>query len=165
MFFSFEKSIEISSSSFSAFASDSFSLSDTYSRVWSSIKELTEAFSLSDGDFVNFTRILSDNFSFSDSALKSSSRELTESLTLTDDITDALLAGISSWEELDDMRNGLAGDYILLNSLDADSANYADYAGPSANAGAGWLPVGTIEGPFTGTFDGGDNTEMLKRFY
>lgn len=61
---------------------------------------------------------------------------------------------ITSWADLDAMRSGLSGSYVLTTDLDSNSAGYATYAGSAANAGAGWSPVGDNSTPFTGTFDG-----------
>lgn len=65
------------------------------------------------------------------------------------------MANIASWTDLSNMRNDLAGAYVLTRNLLPSDADYATVAGPNANSGAGWLPVGTSVGPFTGTLDGG----------
>ncbi len=69
---------------------------------------------------------------------------------------DILQIGISDWFDLDDVRNDLSGSYVLMNDLDEDTPGYDELAGPGANAGAGWDPLGshTPRNPFTGTFDG-----------
>jgi hypothetical protein len=61
---------------------------------------------------------------------------------------------ITTWAELDNVRNNLSGDYILMNDLDETTAGYDTYASEAANAGAGWDPIGTQANPFTGSFDG-----------
>ncbi|MGA8848311.1 MAG: NosD domain-containing protein [Dehalococcoidia bacterium] len=70
---------------------------------------------------------------------------------------------IWDWYDLDAIRNNLDGDYILMNGLDSTTAGYAELAGPAANGGKGWKPIGTgiIDeelyiplDPFTGNFDG-----------
>jgi len=60
------------------------------------------------------------------------------------------MADITTWAELDAIRTDLAGTHRLMNSLDSSSVGYDTYAGPLANAGAGWSPIGT----FTGSLDG-----------
>lgn len=66
---------------------------------------------------------------------------------------------IYDWEDLHNIRNGLTGDYVLMNNLDENTAGYDTYAGPSANSGAGWEPIGNPTSTstiFFGTFDGGN---------
>ncbi len=64
---------------------------------------------------------------------------------------------ISDWHDLNDIRNNLDGDYILVNNLDENTAGYADVAAPIADDGNGWIPVGNFAGPFTGIFDGNEH--------
>lgn len=62
---------------------------------------------------------------------------------------------ITDWYDMDDIRNNLAGNYVLMNDLDQNTPGYQDLAGPSANGGAGWAPLGNWDDVgFTGTFDG-----------
>ena len=64
---------------------------------------------------------------------------------------------IRTWYDLDAVRENLTGSYILMNDLDSGTAGYEELAGPNANGGAGWEPIGTraqLELPFTGSFDG-----------
>ena len=72
---------------------------------------------------------------------------------------------IRTWHDLDDIRNNLSGDYILMNDLDSSTAGYDELAGPTSitiigdNEGAGWHPIGgpgpeQDKPPFTGTFNG-----------
>ncbi len=60
---------------------------------------------------------------------------------------------IRDWNDLHDIRDNLAGSYVLMNDLDQDSPGYATY-----NTNEGWLPIGTVDTPFTGTFDGNGYT-------
>jgi hypothetical protein len=69
---------------------------------------------------------------------------------------------IWDWYDLHAVRYNLDGSYILMNDLDSTTAGYAVLAGPIANGGKGWQPIGyrnwdgqqwTGEG-FGGTFDG-----------
>jgi len=59
---------------------------------------------------------------------------------------------ISDWNELDAVRNDLAGDYILTNDLDSETDGYA-------GIGDDFQPIGFIDddtrSEFTGSFDGG----------
>jgi len=65
---------------------------------------------------------------------------------------------ILTWYDLDAVRDNLAGHHRLMNGLNATTAGYDELAGPRANDGAGWEPIGTLAPeyylPFTGTFDG-----------
>lgn len=62
---------------------------------------------------------------------------------------------ISTWSDLDAIRTELGKSYVLANNLDENSDGYATYAGPSANGGTGWLPIGGWQNEFIGSFDGG----------
>jgi hypothetical protein len=66
---------------------------------------------------------------------------------------------IRDWYDLNAVRDNLAGNHTLMNDLDSATAGYAELAGPSANGGKGWDPIGTFVpecryGGFVGTFDG-----------
>jgi hypothetical protein len=50
---------------------------------------------------------------------------------------------ITSWAELDDMRNHINSYYILMNNLSSATTGYDTYASSSANSGAGWIPLWT----------------------
>jgi hypothetical protein len=60
---------------------------------------------------------------------------------------------ITNWTQLNEIRNNLGGSFILVNDLNENTAGYASF-----NTGEGWMPVGAVGGPFTGTFDGGGYT-------
>ena len=49
---------------------------------------------------------------------------------------------IRTWYDLDDVRNNLDGDHILVNDLDSTTLGYQQLAGPTANEGKGWQPIG-----------------------
>jgi hypothetical protein len=71
----------------------------------------------------------------------------------------AIAIEICDWYGLDAIRDDLSGSYMLMNDLDSTTAGYNEMASPTANGGKGWQPIGTwiygsIEQPFTGTFDG-----------
>ena len=66
---------------------------------------------------------------------------------------------IRDWDDLDAVRGNLTGSYILMNDLDSTTAGYEDLAGPTADGGKGWQPIGFLNpwdgiGGFRGTFDG-----------
>jgi hypothetical protein len=61
---------------------------------------------------------------------------------------------IRTWSDLNAVRNNLGGNFILMNDLDPTTAGYTELAGPTANGGKGWQPIGIWPNPFTGSFDG-----------
>lgn len=69
---------------------------------------------------------------------------------------------IRDWHDLHQVRHDLTGSYVLMNDLDSTTAGYRDLAGPTANDGKGWEPIGQAQfledgivgEPFRGTFDG-----------
>ena len=61
---------------------------------------------------------------------------------------------IRDWHDLDAVRNNLDGQFILMNDLDSTTAGYTELAGPTANGGKGWRPIGIWPDPFSGSFDG-----------
>jgi len=91
---------------------------------------------------------------------------------------------IRTWYDLDAVRDNLAGHHRLMNDLDATTDGHGELAGPTANGGKGWQPVGSWDPydhhlylAFSGTFDGqgyeirdlfidrpGDNTMGLFRY-
>jgi len=61
---------------------------------------------------------------------------------------------IRTWSDLNDVRDNLGGNHRLMHDLDSTTAGYEELAGPTANGGQGWLPIGDFGGFFSGTFDG-----------
>jgi hypothetical protein len=70
---------------------------------------------------------------------------------------------IRTWYDLDAVRDNLAGHHILMNDLNSTTPGYTQLAGPTANGGTGWEPIGRgawTTGPslfgdfFKGSFDG-----------
>jgi hypothetical protein len=58
-------------------------------------------------------------------------------------ITASFGVAVYDWYGLDAVRDDLEGKYVLMNDLDATTAGYAQLAGPAANGGMGWDPIGT----------------------
>jgi PGF-CTERM protein len=65
---------------------------------------------------------------------------------------------VSDWTDLDDIRDDLDGDYVLVNDLDETTPGYETVAGPNANDGKGFDPIGGFENRFSGSFDGNGHT-------
>lgn len=65
---------------------------------------------------------------------------------------------ISDWYDLDSLRNNLEEDAVLVNNLDSSVNGYSELASDTANGGNGWDPIGTIDLPFIGSFDGQGKT-------
>ncbi len=68
---------------------------------------------------------------------------------------------IRTWHDLDAIRDNLAGHHRLMNSLNATTPGYEEIAGPTADGGKGWNPLGNWDPydhnlylAFSGTFDG-----------
>ena len=61
---------------------------------------------------------------------------------------------IWDWYDLDAIRDNLDGYYVLVNNLDSNTAGYDELAGPTANGGNGWQPIGADPSSFVGCFDG-----------
>ena len=70
---------------------------------------------------------------------------------------------IRTWYDLDAVRDNLAGNHTLMNDLNSTTPGYEELAGPTANNGTGWEPIGwgdwttgpTLFGEiFKGSFDG-----------
>jgi hypothetical protein len=65
---------------------------------------------------------------------------------------------ITTWYDLNAVRDNLACNYTLMNDLDSTTAGYEKLASSTANQGKGWQPIGTDDSPFSGTFDGGGHS-------
>lgn len=61
------------------------------------------------------------------------------------------MINITSWAELNNIRNDLDNDYQLMNNLSSTDEGYAD-------VGDDWTPIGTGDFPFTGSFNGNGHT-------
>lgn len=60
---------------------------------------------------------------------------------------------INTWRDLERVRDNLNGTYHLGSDLTPETEGYDQYAGPDANDGKGWDPIGQKTG-FEGTFNG-----------
>ncbi len=65
---------------------------------------------------------------------------------------------VSDWTDLDDIRNDLNADHVLVNDLNETTPSYDTVASPNANGGKGFDPIGSFSDEFTGSFDGQGNT-------
>ncbi len=61
---------------------------------------------------------------------------------------------VGDWHHLDNVRHRLDAHFVLVNDLDSTTAGYSQLAGPEANEGNGWEPIGAYDGPFMGILDG-----------
>jgi hypothetical protein len=65
---------------------------------------------------------------------------------------------IRTWYDLDAVRDNLAGHHTLMNDLDSTTPGYEELAGPTADEGRGWYPIGIFSQgsvmEFIGTLDG-----------
>jgi len=63
------------------------------------------------------------------------------------------------WYDLNTIRDDMYGIYILMNDLNSTTPGYEELAGPTANGGKGWQPIGSTNETgvdnFHGTLDGG----------
>ncbi len=84
--------------------------------------------------------------------------------TLTDQgVAEENPTEIHDWYDLNDVRDDLNGDYVLMNNLDEDTEGYNELAGTDANDGRGWEPIGEWWNPFNGSFDG--NGYRIEELY
>ncbi len=60
---------------------------------------------------------------------------------------------VYDWHSLNNIRNNLSSNYVLVNNLNSTTRGYDDY-----NIGDGWLPIGDEENPFEGIFNGKNYT-------
>jgi len=65
---------------------------------------------------------------------------------------------IRDWYDLDDVRDNVYGNHMLMNDLDSTTPGYTELASETAHGGKGWEPIllyylGVRIG-FSGTFDG-----------
>jgi hypothetical protein len=65
---------------------------------------------------------------------------------------------VLDWYDLNAITDDLYGVYILMNDLTCTTPGYEELAGPTANGGKGWQPIGSTnetQFEFHGTLDGG----------
>lgn len=66
---------------------------------------------------------------------------------------------ITNWTDLHNIENNYSAYYILMNNLNSSTSDYDTMAGPSANGGEGWDPIGVFGGSnFDGNFNGQNNS-------
>ena len=70
--------------------------------------------------------------------------------------------GVYTKDDLDDVRLNLSGNYILMNDIVFEEADF-EKGGDFYNGGKGWSPIGTGSTEFTGIFDG--NGYKIKNLY
>ncbi len=73
--------------------------------------------------------------------------------------TESEATEICDWHDLDDVRDDLDGDYVLMDDLDEDTEGYDELV----DTEEGWDPIGDPSTEFTGTFDG--NGHEIKDLY
>jgi hypothetical protein len=65
---------------------------------------------------------------------------------------------IWDWYDLDAIRDNLCWNYTLMSDLDSTTPGYEELAGPIANGGSGWEPIGfsdtELKYPFKGILNG-----------
>ncbi|ERH11100.1 MAG: GLUG domain protein [halophilic archaeon J07HX64] len=61
------------------------------------------------------------------------------------------------------MRQNLGSEFVLTANLDETTAGYDDVANATANGGKGFLPLGNSSTPFTGTFEG--SNQSIEELY
>ena len=67
---------------------------------------------------------------------------------------------ITSWAQLNEIRNHLSSHFVLMNDLGPSDAGYDIYASSVANSGAGWNPIVASDSanPFIGSLNGDGHT-------
>jgi hypothetical protein len=61
---------------------------------------------------------------------------------------------IRDWHDLHAVRYHLGKSFVLMNDLDSTTTGYEELAGPTANEGKGWQPIGGLRNHFGGVLDG-----------
>ena len=82
----------------------------------------------------------------------------TTTVTSNASIQQSGVVEIDDWNDLDAVRNDPDANYSLAADLDESTPGYEAVAGPEANNGSGFEPIGTDSTPFGGTFDGNGHT-------
>ncbi|MGM0445539.1 MAG: carboxypeptidase-like regulatory domain-containing protein [Bacillota bacterium] len=114
-------------------------------------------FSKQDGTY-NYDVTAPDYVDNINNSVKVNGSDLTEEISLKLNPPDGYI-GIYNWEDLNNVRNDLSADYILMNNLDSNTEGYDEYASSTADNNKGWDPIGEEEdGGFEGTFDGNNKT-------
>jgi hypothetical protein len=87
---------------------------------------------------------------------------MNDSYSITDSFGEII--EIRDWDDLDAIRDNPDGFYLLMNDLDSTSPGYEELAGPAANGGKGWQPIGAKFYGFRGTFDGQGHRPPRRAF-
>jgi hypothetical protein len=82
----------------------------------------------------------------------------TTTITMNHDysITANFAVPIWDWYDLDAIRDGPGGNYVLMIDLDSTTAGYRELASATAHKRKGWQPIGSmaVNDAFVGSFDG-----------
>ncbi|MDW7667311.1 MAG: GLUG motif-containing protein [Bacillota bacterium] len=65
---------------------------------------------------------------------------------------------ITNWYHLNEVRNYLDSNFILMADLDENAPGYNELAENTADEGRGWSPIGRYSQEYKGIFDGNDKT-------
>ena len=65
---------------------------------------------------------------------------------------------VNDWFDLDSVRNDLGNDVEFQSDLNKATAGYKELAGPQANGGAGWDPIGDSDNKHEGNITGNNHT-------
>lgn len=82
--------------------------------------------------------------------------EARTTITMNNDylIVASFVMPIRDWHDLHSVRDNLTSRCFLINDLDATTEGYAELASVMANDAQAWQPIGTLNDPFVGNFDG-----------
>ncbi|MCF8009139.1 MAG: hypothetical protein K9K32_05185 [Halanaerobiales bacterium] len=61
---------------------------------------------------------------------------------------------ITNWYQLNEVRNNLDSNFILMNDLDSSSLGYLEFVGNQTKTSKGWEPLGDETTEFSGEFNG-----------
>ena len=65
---------------------------------------------------------------------------------------------VNDWFDLDSVRDNLSDEVEFQSDLDQDTDGYEELAGPEANGGAGWDPIGDLDDNHEGNITGNNHT-------
>ena len=70
---------------------------------------------------------------------------------------------ITNWHQLNEVRNNLDAQFILMENLNSSSLGYIEFVGNQTRTSEGWNPIGVDTIAFSGLFDGND--KMISDLY